>query len=764
VKVLGHIGTGRGLARLLAGLGAVLACLLAAGQASAGSADVVEFPLPLDVSAGSIAAGPEGALWFTMSGERLGRITTAGKLSNFALPAGTQGVQDIAAGPDGNLWLTTQNGVDRAAPGGEVAEFRLPGEDEQPGQIAAGPDGNLWFTLWTRRGNAGERGAVAGPGYIARITPAGEITRFQLPDSPVPRTEGAAGIVAGPDGALWFTDPATKSLGRITTAGQITERRLPVAPRGIATGADGSVWFTATADHAIGRVDPSGQVTEFPQRRSLGIGPSIVAAVDGNFWFAVSGNRIGRITPAGQTTFFAVKGGSGTADLAPGPDGNVWFTTIGTDYKPVVVPGPIGRIAPGLPGIEVNSTAAAAKQGRVELELACAGGAGGRGCSGRVGLGSEGRPSAESAYTLPAEARRTVAVPLPRALLSRVGRERFLREGAFATVDGGETATATIVLRRQNPLQGVPRPGHSIQIPLPSENEGGAYIASGLGALWLTEDYGNRIDRITPQGRLTSFPLPEPERLPEQIVAGPDRRMWFTENGPRLGRIASNGEISELSLPGEAISNGIATGPDGNVWVSRFTSSRGSYKGEIDIVQPDGSVRAFPVPGVPAAMVSGPGHSLWFVGEGGDHEPAISRITLGGKVTEFPVPGGGYLGGIAAGPDGNLWFVHAGHSGPPTIGRMTPRGHIVEFPIHKLGRAGSSPVDIVAGPDGNLWFTEQSPSRIGRITPRGKVTQVLLPTHASAATGIAVGPDGNLWFAQWRSEEVGVMAPWPRAH
>ena len=53
-----------------------------------------------------IAAGPDGALWFTNYGNgSIGRITTAGAVTNFtdpsiSLPYG------IAAGPDGALWFT----------------------------------------------------------------------------------------------------------------------------------------------------------------------------------------------------------------------------------------------------------------------------------------------------------------------------------------------------------------------------------------------------------------------------------------------------------------------------------------------------------------------------------------------------------------------------------------------------------------------------------------------------------------------------------
>src|SRR5262245_56744452 len=55
------------------------------------------------------------------------------------------------------------------------------------------------------------------------------------------------GITAGPDGALWYTDPGSNKIGRISIAGAVTEYTLPAAgsdPRGIAAGPDGALWFT----------------------------------------------------------------------------------------------------------------------------------------------------------------------------------------------------------------------------------------------------------------------------------------------------------------------------------------------------------------------------------------------------------------------------------------------------------------------------------------------------------------------------------------
>ena len=67
----------------------------------------------------SIAAGPDGSLWFTESGNpgRIGRITTSGVITEFASGLTADGMPDaITAGPNGNLWFTEAGrpGQDRA--------------------------------------------------------------------------------------------------------------------------------------------------------------------------------------------------------------------------------------------------------------------------------------------------------------------------------------------------------------------------------------------------------------------------------------------------------------------------------------------------------------------------------------------------------------------------------------------------------------------------------------------------------------------------
>src|SRR5256885_1213622 len=79
-----------------------------------------------------ITAGPDGNLWFTaLSGNAIGRITTAGSFTAFPIPTASSGPQGITAGPDGNMWFTERDGnkIGRITPSGAIIEFPLPKKD-----------------------------------------------------------------------------------------------------------------------------------------------------------------------------------------------------------------------------------------------------------------------------------------------------------------------------------------------------------------------------------------------------------------------------------------------------------------------------------------------------------------------------------------------------------------------------------------------------------------------------------------------------------
>lgn len=95
------------------------------------------------------------------------------------------------------------------SPSGIVnGDFVIPTPYSDPSRIVVGQDGNLWFT---EQGSVGANGCCEpmfpAPGKIGRITPSGVITEFPTPtNSAGSNVTNPAGIAAGPDGNIWWTE------------------------------------------------------------------------------------------------------------------------------------------------------------------------------------------------------------------------------------------------------------------------------------------------------------------------------------------------------------------------------------------------------------------------------------------------------------------------------------------------------------------------------------------------------------------------------
>jgi virginiamycin B lyase len=134
--------------------------------------------------------------------------------------------------------------------------------------------------------------------------------------------------VAGPDGALWFTEPGVSQIGRITPDGTVTNEYPGAGGSEITVGPDGNLWFTF--GDQIGRMTLTGEVTWFsiPTSQSISIG--ITRGPDGNLWFTENwGQKIGRITPTGVVTEFPLPSATYPAGITAGPDGALWFAEFG---------------------------------------------------------------------------------------------------------------------------------------------------------------------------------------------------------------------------------------------------------------------------------------------------------------------------------------------------------------------------------------------------------------------------------------------------
>jgi virginiamycin B lyase len=317
----------------------VLATLLV-GSASMTQAQtipiIVEYPVSSSLGPGPITAS--GEVWFALPNDnKVGQISITGEVTLYSLPSPYEEPRGIAAGPDDTVWFTETGGfaggegIARITQDGTITEFPLPA-DTRPFGLTFGPDGNVWFTK------------VSPPYAIGQMTPSGTMMLLEAPLAAAPLN-----ITSGPDGSLWFAEDGLKNgaigaIGRMTTSGDLTEYPLPTAPgngsraEDITVGPDGNLWFTWSEgssivgpplSRSIGRITPAGSITQFP----LGSDPSfasagITAGPDGNLWFTEPGsNRIGKISVSGAVEHFSIPTpNSLPIDITVGGDGALWFS------------------------------------------------------------------------------------------------------------------------------------------------------------------------------------------------------------------------------------------------------------------------------------------------------------------------------------------------------------------------------------------------------------------------------------------------------
>ncbi len=322
--------------RVLVGVAVALSLLLVSvGAAGRASAD--------GYAAVALGIGPGGTLWMAEAEHPfLARVDLNGRLYSVRPPTAYALLASIVTGPDGALWVVDQGSgtgsLVRYAPSGAglPAAHLLP-LGSTPNVVTVGPDRALWYT---------DRGLNA----IGRMTLAGRVTMYPLPN----RDAVPDYIAVGPDGALWFTELKAGKIGRIDTRGRITERAAYVPrgrgvpadangvysahPTGIVAGPDGNLWFTEQEGFLV-RLSAAGRQIPYHLPAS-GLPSQIVVGADKALWVANGVGGVVRADTSGHMIRFPIGVDALVVAVAVASDGSVWFgDESGKDV--------LGRIAHG---------------------------------------------------------------------------------------------------------------------------------------------------------------------------------------------------------------------------------------------------------------------------------------------------------------------------------------------------------------------------------------------------------------------------------
>ena len=318
---------------------------------------------------------------------------------------------------------------------------------------------------------------------------------------------------------------------------------------------DGGV-FAITSDRCPPAAATSG-IAEFaiPTVSSRPLG--IAAGPDCALWFTeTGGNKIGRISITGEITEFAIPTPSSNASrIVTGADGALWFTeTDGNKIGRITTAGAITEfVIPTPKSFPIGITT---------------------GPDGNMWFAEQG--GHKIGRITPAGVITEFLIPpldsfasLPLAIVA--GADGNLWFSEYFTGRVGRITTAGVI---------------TLFVVEPSCCASLGEITAGPdGNIWFTEQSENRIVRMTPSGEMEYFALASPgqsqgaQYTAYGIVGGPDGAIWFTHGAGRIGRITTNGLVSELPVPtADGDPEIIAVGPDGNLW---FTELLGNKIGRI---------------------------------------------------------------------------------------------------------------------------------------------------------------------------------------
>lgn len=211
----------------------------------------------------------------------------------------------IVAGPDGNMWLTLSSAtqdVARITPAGEVTEYNLPDVPNSPGGIAT--DGqNLWVTFANGL-------ASFSPGDPVNTDVAFEVAAEQ--DNP---------LIVGPDGNLWIAKANEILRAPLADPKSVTKFSVPgLAPKDIEVAGQSLVVADSGGGNRIVSATTAGVTTDISIE-----GPSqgVAGNPSGQFLYTVPDKGVGLSAP-GAAPLFSAFPGSDTFGATLGSDGAYW--------------------------------------------------------------------------------------------------------------------------------------------------------------------------------------------------------------------------------------------------------------------------------------------------------------------------------------------------------------------------------------------------------------------------------------------------------
>jgi virginiamycin B lyase len=498
----------------------------------------------------------------------------------------------------------------------------------------------------------------------------------------------------------------------------------------------------------------------------------IAPGPQGDIWFTGDA-LVGRSTIRGDMVDFVMPSYSNATSIVDGPDQDLWVT---------LYPAAIGRVAPNgyLTAFPIGSKLGGAESNPFSITN-----------------GPDKALWFVTNYSASYIVRITLDGDMSGYRMASGSRPQWLALGDDGNLWFTDSGT--------NKIGTMSAVGTVKEFSVPTPDAGLSGICQGPdGKLWFIEQYANKVGSVTTSGSFNEYNIPTPSTDPVSIVAGPDGALWFTEYSVgKIGRITTSGSIVEMQLSGTyPRPYDIAVGSDKNLW---FTESE-SYGivGRVELHDVKGSAPVY----AEIALSLGKSHAQLGVSEklplsitvynlnhhvmtghypnvihlatSDSKQAALSQTTVTSSTSKASVLfSGDYTDAtISANANGGATID------PATILPSTPRekklpapgygltqgpndslwiclanGSIATYSMQGAVRVYHATTSFKEGcsiveADGNVWFTDDSNNRIGKITPLGQVTFFALGANGSPSS-MTLGSDGALWFTEYFPGKIG---------
>ena len=231
---------------------------------------------------------------------------------------------------------------------------------------------------------------------------------------------------------------------------------------------------------------------------------------------------------------------------------------------------------------------------------------------------------------------------------------------------------------------------------------------------------------------------------PERIATGPDGNTWVTLSNSSedntLARIRPNGNVAEFDPAAVVNPEGISGGPDGNLWVTR--------NGGVVRVPPNDPLSAvdFDIDAIggPEEIIRGPQNRLW-TASGDQLVSFLPADPTGFDATTIDGVAPSARGIASSG--GNLFVADFGDK---RIVRVNPSGGAKSFQV------GGGPQDVAKGPRKGAAYTNpgSDPQTVGRIEGQ-KRRKTRVPN--TDPFGVVFASDRNWWIANFASHNLTIL-------